>query len=81
MRMFLAEAVMRRWVAMQQLLYLANIDVDMREVSLPLDHPVVQVMGRDPAANHLLIHVFQPTQRFVFKKRIFIKAESCVFLN
>lgn len=63
--MFLVEAVMKRWVVMQQLLCLGNIDVDMREASLPLDHPVVQVMGQDPAANHLLIHVFQPTQRFV----------------
>jgi hypothetical protein len=65
MRMFLAEAVMTRWAVMQQLLYLENIDVGMREVSLLLDHPTVQVMGQDPAANHLLIHVFQPILRFV----------------
>jgi hypothetical protein len=65
MRMFLVEVEMRRWDVMQQLLYLENIDVGMREVSLLLDRLVVQVMGQDPAANHLLIHVFQPTLRFV----------------
>jgi hypothetical protein len=65
MKMFLVEVEMTRWVVMWQLLYPGNIDVGMRGVSLLPSHPVVQVMGQDPAANHLLIHVFQPTLRFI----------------
>jgi hypothetical protein len=62
---FLVEVEMTRWVVMWRPPYLGNTDVGTRGVSLLPSHPVVQVMGRDPAANPLLIHVFQPTLRFV----------------
>jgi hypothetical protein len=63
MKMFLVE--MTSWVVMWQPLYLGNTDAGMRGVSLLPSHPVVQVMGQDPAANHLLILVFRPILRFV----------------
>jgi hypothetical protein len=65
MKMFLVEVEMTRWVVMWQPPYLGNTDVGMRGVSLLPSHPVVRVMGQDPAANHLLIRVSQPTPRFV----------------
>lgn len=65
MKMFLVEVEMTRRAVMWQPPCRGNTDVGMRGVSLLPSRPVVQVMGQDPAANRLLIHVSQPTPRFV----------------